>query len=326
MRHKREAMVGQPKQACYQNSDAGFTLFTDGEPTGWVDGDEFIRVTTDWNSRTWKVNYQFWVRSVTGTAINARMNASTWCDVRSANGNCSTNREYDEIVLDPTVSNRHLTTTTEFIGIPAAGDAVDVQALHTLTITGRALYSETVQSEIVRCDRAPRMRGTEGCVIRAVTPVWDLRDTPNIDAYRKHVSLAQQSGLPGYVNNSGSGNNPLQRITDLNGINTRRKISCGGVTGPRPSGRSCDEYPMASTMQGGGNGAGVGIAQTFPQSFCGIRDLGIYELTDPPGGRGAGYSVCLIPASQNSRAGSLQTWFYTKTRVLNGDYFLVRAE
>lgn len=83
---------------------------------------------------------------------------------------------------------------------------------------------------------------------------------------------------------------------------------------------------MASTFQGGGNGTGAGLARTFRESLCGIRDTDITPLSDSPGDRGEGYSVCLIPASQNSRAGSLQSWFYTKSRVLDGDEFRVRAK
>lgn len=148
-------------------------------------------------------------------------------------------------------------------------------------------------------------------------PVWDLRSTPNIDQSCKHVALAQQSGLP--ANDSGDGT-VLTRIISDTAIATRRNITCGGVTGPRTGGRSCDEYPMASTKDGGGNGVGAGVAHTFPQSLRGIWDSGITELGDPALYRDPGYSVCLIPAvSQNSRAGSLQSWFYTKARVLDGD-------
>lgn len=39
----------------------------------------------------------------------------------------------------------------------------------------------------------------------------------------------------------------------------------------------------------------------------------------------AGYSMCILNARQNSRAGGIETWFFTKNRVLDGDKFRVRG-
>lgn len=78
--------------------------------------------------------------------------------------------------------------------------------------------------------KMPKMRGTEGCVIANVVPVWDLSVYPDLDQYRKHVSLAQQSGIAGFPNASGQGN-PLNRTTSDSRRTSNRRQTCGGVTG-----------------------------------------------------------------------------------------------
>lgn len=143
--------------------------------------------------------------------------------------------------------------------------------------------------------------------------------TPStLDEFRAHVRSAQQSGLPGSFDGM-----PLERIATKSTIKANRAGTCGGVTGPRNNGKSCDEYPFASTFEGGrvnGPQSG-GTARTFdPQ--CNIYDTAI-----TPGGTGStGYSVCLIDANQNSRAGALLGWFYAKNRVAEGDQFYVEVD
>lgn len=325
-----EKWWGNRQRACYQNTGAVFILknVNTGEEIGRIIGSEYMRVVTNWNNTDWTSFYAFDIKSVTGAAAGASLSARGSCVVRQGTGACGGTGATDTTTGVP---GNLLLAQSEFSNAPSASNLIWAQGLVDIQINSLATpgqpsfpYAGQVQMARARCDAAPKMRNTQGCVIGEVQPVWDLRSTPNIDQYRKHVSLAQQSGLPGYANNAGDGTT-LTRIISDSAIATRRNITCGGVTGPRTGGRSCDEYPMASTNEGGGNGVGAGVARTFPQSLCGIRDSGITELGDPPANRGAGYSVCLIPASQNSRAGSLQSWFYTKSRVLDGDDFRVRA-
>ncbi|HET9493652.1 MAG TPA: RHS repeat-associated core domain-containing protein, partial [Chloroflexia bacterium] len=56
-----------------------------------------------------------------------------------------------------------------------------------------------------------------------------------------HIQDAQDAGAPMLV----------QRTTDRNRINENRRLSCGRMPRPRPAGQACDEYPFASTYQGG---------------------------------------------------------------------------
>lgn len=74
---------------------------------------------------------------------------------------------------------------------------------------------------------------------------------------------------------------------------------------------------MASTKEGGlATGTRSGVPRTFAPEYCRIRDKGI-EILGETDGRGFGYSVCLIDKAQNSKAGSLLTWFYFKNRIID---------
>lgn len=320
---------GNRQRGCYQNWAVEFELHDkDGKPIGTITGQEYVRVLTTWNKNQWTVIYQLNVTGATGRAAGAAMTLASSCVVREGAPLCEGSGEATDSTT--AVPGHVLRTDLEFTSAAPAGGVKTVQALHRLQFNSTTPedipYSGEVQSARVRCDAAPKMRNTTGCVIADEIPVWDIRFTSGLDAYREHVSLAHLSGLPGFANNSGTGETVLTRLIDQTKIDARRRITCGGVTGERTGGRSCDEYPMASTFQGGGNGTGAGLARTFRESLCGIRDDDITPLSDSPGDRGEGYSVCLIPASQNSRAGSLQSWFYTKSRVLDGDKFRVRAK
>ncbi|QBJ96802.1 hypothetical protein ERC79_13185 [Rhodococcus sp. ABRD24] len=168
-------------------------------------------------------------------------------------------------------------------------------------------------SPLISCDASVGMRNTQGCSFAAVVPVLDYTDFTGLNEFMYHVKQAQLSGLPG-----ANGGQPLNRVTSKQTIRDNRRGSCGGVTGPRPSGRSCDEYPFASTNQGarpGGPYAGLG--RTFPN--CGIKDNDLQV----GGTGGTGYSVCMIDRGQNSSAGSILGWFYAKNRVLSGESFRV---
>lgn len=318
---------GSRQQACYLSRSAEFVLKDPSNANvevGKFNGIEYIMVKPDWKSSTWFVEYSFQITSTEQNAEGAQITVSQSCD--RGGTSCGIGDSNTFTVTEGT----DLAATSSFETPPPAGGIVTVQPITRLSIIAEdsVPYIEQVGAAPVRCDAKPRMRGTIGCVTANVSPIWDIRGYSNLDKYREHVAFAVSSGLPGFADNAGGGD-PLTRITDANQIKLRRSITCGGVTGPRTSGRSCDEYPMASTYQGGNNGDRAnssGTGRTGPQPMCGIRDADIKELANPnPLNWGTnGYSVCLIDASQNSRAGSLQGWFYTKARVIDGDTFLVR--
>jgi hypothetical protein len=90
---------------------------------------------------------------------------------------------------------------------------------------------------------------------------------------------------------------------------TNRKLACGDA--PSISGKSCDEYPLASTYQGLAAG---GERRTFP-------DCNINAPTNVTGPIGA--SACMITGSENNAQGGIMARFYYDNRVLEGDPYRV---
>lgn len=126
-----------------------------------------------------------------------------------------------------------------------------------------------------------------GCVFPQDTPVLtSMQQLPHIAA---NIRRIQNRG--GHYGKMGSGH-PLHRITDPVQITANRNVLCPDRL-HRPPGKSCDEYPFASTREGG-NGV-------------------------PPNSRGRAF----VPVrEQNQQGGRLGT-FYNSNRVLNEDAFWV---
>ncbi|KAB8315500.1 hypothetical protein SD81_029315 [Tolypothrix campylonemoides VB511288] len=99
---------------------------------------------------------------------------------------------------------------------------------------------------------SPSLLGLHQASVRAQTPpvVFFLRATlPNI---ADHIATAQSRGYP----------NILSRTTDSGRISRNRREACRNfVPGPAPN-TSCDEYPFASTYEGG---AGASIRAVPPR-------------------------------------------------------------
>lgn len=163
-----------------------------------------------------------------------------------------------------------------------------------------------------RCDNATPGKSLVGCVQGTYTPSLTFTETDEYccPAYAKHIRFAQASGLPG-----GTRTRPLTRLTDPALIAANRSYSCKSSY-PRPTGTSCDEYPIAASYQGGKSG-GANL-QPRTHSWCQIPAVG-------PGTGATGYSVCMIDAAQNSSAGGHVSSFMTRNRVINGDRFVLRA-
>lgn len=321
---------GSSTQGCYLEPDAGYKLFNlrTGTELGRVEGIESLNVNPTWNNTQVFVEYEFEVTKLTeGMLVGSTISLSQSCISRVGQGGSpQTCTGTPDSLAEPLTLGGSYKVTSTFnpFANPTSSQLVYMQPTTRITFdnplarpaSGNAAHAP------LRCDAAPRMRNTVGCVVDGVRPVWDLGKYDNLDAYSRHVALAQQSGALGVANLSGDGTT-LTRTTNTQRIKQNRRDTCGGVTGDRTGGRSCDEYPMASTLQGG-NPSGSSYPRTF-EPFCGIRDTAINPLPDSsPPNRGPGYSVCLIDAGQNSSAGSLLGWFYTKNRVRDGDVFHVR--
>ncbi|WP_442978775.1 NucA/NucB deoxyribonuclease domain-containing protein [Rhodococcoides kroppenstedtii] len=137
-----------------------------------------------------------------------------------------------------------------------------------------------------------------------------------VGMHATHIQRAQQSGLPG-----APGGTPLRRTTDSAQVQANRNSTCNTIPGPRPTAIDCDEYPFASTQQGG---LGAGVARTY--SDCNVNRSGVRVL-DPTaidGTTGAGVSMCFIDRTNNRRGGGILSWFYKKQRIANAEAFYVK--
>lgn len=146
-------------------------------------------------------------------------------------------------------------------------------------------------SEKIRCDNVLRGRQGAGCVFPAVAPsLTTMRRLPHI---AQNIRRIQNRGTHQFGKRDADGYGwPLHRITDEHQIDRNREVLCPRSR-PRPPGMSCDEYPFATTKEGG-NGA-------------------------RPADRGWAW----VPFRENNRQGGLLNSFYLANRVLDGDGYWV---
>lgn len=144
----------------------------------------------------------------------------------------------------------------------------------------------------IRCDNMyPTSWRKPGCVLPAFIPTVDMSSLP---AIAKNIRKVQGRG--GHVGKPG-GRSPLNRTTSQQEVDDNRKLVCPKHL-KRPPGSQCDEYPFASSWQGG-------------------KRL-------PPIDRIIGW----VPAHENRRQGAILKNFYKDNRVLRGspgDAFYVHA-
>lgn len=137
----------------------------------------------------------------------------------------------------------------------------------------------------VRCDHALPGNTSPGCIVAdgKAVKVHSLGG-PYREAV-EHIRDAQNSGLPGAYPNGAA----LHRTTDQQQHDDNRDVACPrGLH--RPPGKSCDEYPFASTHEGGLTG---------------------------------NFSRRMIDATQNTNAGISLILTYYSERILHNEPFWV---
>jgi Deoxyribonuclease NucA/NucB len=114
--------------------------------------------------------------------------------------------------------------------------------------------------------------------IPAIAPVVEFSASrmPNISA---HIQRAQASGKYSAT---------LKRITDKTSIAANRRAACGSFKGTG----SCDEYPFASTAQGGA-GASVAGVPLAEQRIQGGTLSSFYQKNNI--GEGGAFQVKVVP-------------------------------
>ncbi|WP_162890224.1 NucA/NucB deoxyribonuclease domain-containing protein [Streptomyces olivoreticuli] len=168
-------------------------------------------------------------------------------------------------------------------------------------------YNPTVTSlsmNDIRCDNATPGKPKVGCVVPWYPSAVQYSKSRN-PTLASHVARAQASGLPGATFQA-----PLRRTTNETIIDENRNKACGDA--PSLEGKSCDEYPLASTLQGLSSG---GERRTFDD--C---SFDLPQQTGP-----VGVSVCMINDGDNRAQGGLQSQLYMRERVLDRDPFWVEV-
>lgn len=181
------------------------------------------------------------------------------------------------------------------------------------TGSGGATNEIVTDYPTVRCDNAVPGTTIAGCVYPDWAGYYSYSLSGPYTELAQHIRDAQQSGLPGAYPGTGPNSTPLTRLIDSTKQAANRSLACPS-SWPRPTGKSCDEYPMASTHQGASTGGGTG--RTF--SWCSISAL-------PTGVTGpTGWSSCMIDANHNSLGGSdMDTFLYRDQRILDSDPFFI---
>ncbi|MFF5111439.1 NucA/NucB deoxyribonuclease domain-containing protein [Streptosporangium sp. NPDC000509] len=170
---------------------------------------------------------------------------------------------------------------------------------------------KALATRVIRCDNAlPGNNNTKGCVFDSFRPVMEYSFNPNapngFPELAQHIQDAQNGqgtpgrtgggplpGAPGFPNKDDGV--PLTRGNT--GLGEKNRAAACTRTWKRnnaTAGKTCDEYPMASTREGGTSGIG--------------------------------FSRRMIDEQHNSNGGTyLFTAFYTPQRVIDGDKFYVHV-
>lgn len=181
-------------------------------------------------------------------------------------------------------------TVFEFTVTSGGTKTVNLRPQPTMKITGGGVTGPASGDGLaaVRCDSTYKNMG-RGCVFPGVQPVFSLsRTDPEVNENATHVYDAQRkiAGAPGLQT-------PLHKVSTAQGKKNRSKMCPTGPAHPRPQGKECDEYPFASTKEGGNPAKG---------------------------------STRLIAKGDNQKAGNRLKLWYKDNRVIVDDPFWVRIK
>jgi hypothetical protein len=160
----------------------------------------------------------------------------------------------------------------------------------------------------IRCDNALPGVNYVGCVVPFHRSHMYYSLSGPYAELARHIRDAQNSGLPGRASGSGT---PLTRLTDSQLQQANRATACPSSY-PRPPGKSCDEYPFASTWQGAYTYGGGPRTHTWCLVVLLSQSTGPY-----------GHSVCMINETHNSVGGAALGAFYRENRIIESDAFWV---
>ncbi|WP_137726470.1 NucA/NucB deoxyribonuclease domain-containing protein [Prescottella subtropica] len=164
----------------------------------------------------------------------------------------------------------------------------------------------------VRCDKNAK---DQGCVIPEAEPILDMTARPNAGDHAKHIGDAQRSGLPGAPDEA-----PLTRANQATAQQNRNN-TCNLYKTKRPTGQDCDEYPFATTTQGGSRQN----VRTWTDGLVNLPTIKILNPNNIETMPNPGMSMKLISSKANRSGGGILTWFFRKNRVFDGEHFYVKG-
>ncbi|MFJ5548737.1 NucA/NucB deoxyribonuclease domain-containing protein [Streptomyces sp. NPDC093225] len=261
-------------------------MIKDGVITGVSDAVMFAAWHTNARERTFTVTIHITYVSAAGTAVGISDLTTASCT-----GTCT---------ASGFISGPGAAAGVEYEGVLSFTDAVATNQQHqntpVFTTTPilppdyEAVAGSGDSRTTMRCDN--QLRGVRaGCIVKDATPTVDMSGLPKIAENIRGIQARGGYGVPG------DDARALHRITREATINGNRRAVCSRrvVGQPPSSGLSCDEYPFASTKEGG----------TALGSFY----------------RG----VAWVPRAEQNSQGGLLSSFYRTNRVLENDPFWVKA-
>lgn len=302
-------------QCMWRDGRLGLFDRENGQLLGTLDVVQENQLRTVWNSTTWKVRTALHITGITGELGAAQYAMSVYCTSDSTCSHNANNNETPHSVTETQYQRDY--TMSSPVGIGAIS-RTNGFAEFTFSLAGaNSVTTKAGVSPVIRCDQIGN-RNTSGCIVAGAEPILDMT-TRNVPALAGHIGYAQASGLPGAPNGT-----PLTRTTNAAQVQNNRNISCNRVPRPRPAGQQCDEYPFASTREGGGAN---GPARTYEGTCAtGMPKDWVRRLPVPvPFFDAAGISMCMMSVHDNMRGGGITGWFYAKNRVLDGDTFYVKG-
>lgn len=290
-------------------------------PVGSLITDRFMYVKTDWKNHRYTVRFAMNTYGASGlmwTPGLLMMNDYTWC-YENGPGTCRVHSKLGDAVpaaLIPFASytkekiiearadkgkkqSVDITSSMHVYFFQAAGvgGPVKVKSAMIDILGGR-------RTPVVRCDN---LKSPAGCVMKGMDAYFNVNYNRKksrewaVHVWQAQINKADHWGMqPGTRDSSGKVYNngkPLSYLTDRSDARRNHDKTCPKPTAKErkkiAEGKSCDEYPFASTYQGG---YFVGAART---------------------------SKRYIKKGHNSSGGGLTVNFYKKNRMRDGERFWV---
>lgn len=203
-----------------------------------------IQVTMRTGVNSNNVTMVFWfgnttARSVTPGTIRFFLNAGQTGGLRT--------KQTPEIVTPLNIAAEgtyQRTITPDLASTYSQGNFLSLSYYATIDNRASDLGYAIDESRVVRCDNQSLVNNGTGCIVSSHTPTvnWDRTNAPAIN---ENIRTAIAAGHPSSLTRTNS---------TQAGIN--RSAACSpsriaALLGPRPAGAECDEYPFASSVQGG---------------------------------------------------------------------------